>query len=104
MYCTVFSSSSVLAIKRQMDQLESTDSLKIGASRASIRDESITRDAEVPETIGQIRTLDDILDPIVKITTNYSVLDSRLFFIRNMKRSRGGPAAFEFVSLIDDVG
>jgi hypothetical protein len=49
-------------------------------------------------------SLDDILEPRISVKVDYSVLDARLFFIRNVRRKRTGPAAFEYVSVIDTNG
>jgi hypothetical protein len=40
----------------------------------------------------------------MELNVPFEVLDARLFFIRNTRRKRNGPVAFEFVSVIDTDG
>ena len=99
---TLLSSATRLDVEQRLGSLNGYNE-DTNIFRAPIRAE-VDRNLGIEETLQQTRNLEDILEPIIKITTNYTVLDSRLFFIRNMKRSKGGPAAFEFVSIIDDAG
>jgi hypothetical protein len=53
---------------------------------------------------SQQRHTDEILSSKMELNVPFEVLDARLFFIRNTRRKRNGPVAFEFVSVIDTDG
>lgn len=59
-------------------------------------------DLNKAHNIGE--SLSDILETRIQFQTPFPVLDARVFFIRNTRRKRTGPVAFEFVSVIDTEG